>query len=142
VTAVGAGSADVAVAVGAEQLTSPDRLRTLAAIGTALDLEQDRAAADSATRERRSAFADIYADLALGYMARTGATREDLAWVVVKNRLYPPCLLARPPIVDAGNAPPAEPATRSRSCDTRSQRQSGVPIGQAPASVCNTGAKR
>ena len=38
------------------------------------------------------------------------------------------------PILDTG-APPAEPATRSRSCDTRSQQQSGVPTGQAPASV-------
>ena len=43
----------------------------------------------------------------------------------------PPCF---PPILDEG-APPAEPATRSRSCDTRSQQQSGVPTGQAPASV-------
>jgi hypothetical protein len=32
------------------------------------------------------------------------------------------------PILDTG-APPAEPATRSRSCDTRSQQQSGVPTG-------------
>ena len=31
--------------------------------------------------------------------------------------------------------PPAELATRSRSFDTRSQQQSGVPTGQAPASV-------
>ena len=39
-----------------------------------------------------------------------------------------------PPIMDTG-APPAEPATRSRSCETRSQQQSGVPTGRAPASV-------
>ena len=39
-----------------------------------------------------------------------------------------------PPILDTG-APPAEPATRSRSCETRSQQQSGVPTGRAPASV-------
>jgi hypothetical protein len=94
VTAVGAGSADVAVAVGAEQLTSPDRLRTLAAIGTALDLEQDRAAADSATRERRSAFADIYADLALGYShpadARSGSENVNVASCILLNSGWHP----------------------------------------------------
>jgi hypothetical protein len=40
----------------------------------------------------------------------------------------------RPPKMDTGT-PPAEPAARSRSCNTRSQRQSGAPTGQAPASI-------
>jgi hypothetical protein len=45
------------------------------------------------------------------------------------------------PILEAGT-PPAEPATRSRSCDTRSQQQSGVPAGQAPASALQPGTQR
>lgn len=42
--AVGSGAADVALAVGAEKLTHPDKVRSLAAIGTALDLEEFGAA--------------------------------------------------------------------------------------------------
>jgi amino acid transporter len=46
--------------------------------------------------------------------------------------------LLTPPPMETG-APPAEPATRSRSCNTRSQQQSGVPTGRAPASIYRTG---
>jgi acetyl-CoA acetyltransferase len=88
VTAVRAGSADVAMAVGAEQLSSPDRRAALAAIGTALDLREEGRDAAHAADEGRSPFVDVYADLARRYMERTGATREDLARVVVKNRRH------------------------------------------------------
>jgi acetyl-CoA acyltransferase len=37
--AVASGSVDIALAVGAEKLTHPEKIRSLAAIGTALDLE-------------------------------------------------------------------------------------------------------
>jgi acetyl-CoA acetyltransferase len=85
--AIRAGAADVAIAVGAERLTSADPSVGLAAIGTALDLE-DAAIPAPYADGRRSAFVDIYATLALEYMRRTGATREDLAAVVVKNRRH------------------------------------------------------
>jgi acetyl-CoA acetyltransferase len=96
VTAVRAGSADVAMAVGAERLTSPDRQATFAAIGTALDLagegrDESRDAGPyvgDAAREGRSSFVDVYAELARRYLERTGATRADLAAVVVKNRRH------------------------------------------------------
>lgn len=78
VTAVRADSADVAMAAGAERLTSPDRLRTPASIGTVLDLEQDPAVADGTAGEGRWPFVDIYADLALCYIARTGGA---LRWL-------------------------------------------------------------
>ena len=42
--AVASGSAEVALAVGAEKLTHPDKMRSFAAIGTALDLEDAPAA--------------------------------------------------------------------------------------------------
>ncbi|MCL4448346.1 MAG: thiolase family protein [Actinobacteria bacterium] len=38
--AIASGSVDVAIAVGAEKLTHPDKLRSMAAIGTAVDLEE------------------------------------------------------------------------------------------------------
>ena len=85
--AIRAGAADVAIAVGAERLTTADPSVGLAAIGTALDLE-DAAIPAPYAGGRRSAFVDIYATLALEYMGRTGATREDLAAVVVKNRRH------------------------------------------------------
>lgn len=88
VTAVRAGSADVALAVGAERLTSPDRRATLAAIGTALDLQEEGRDASRAAGEGRSPFVDVYAGLARRYCERTGATRADLAGVVVKNRRH------------------------------------------------------
>jgi acetyl-CoA acetyltransferase len=96
VTAVRAGSADVAMAVGAERLTSPDRQATFAAIGTALDLagegrDESRDAGPyvgDAARDGRSSFVDVYAELARRYLERTGATRADLAAVVVKNRRH------------------------------------------------------
>ena len=45
------------------------------------------------------------------------------------------------PIMDAGT-PLAEPAARSRSYNTRSWQQSGVPTGRAPVSVFRTGTQR
>jgi acetyl-CoA acetyltransferase len=48
--AVASGQADVALAVGAEKLTHPDKRRTFAAIGTALDLENVVAAREALTR--------------------------------------------------------------------------------------------
>lgn len=94
--AIWAGTADVAVAVGAERLTSPDRATTFNAIGSALDLEQHTAplsgtgvmGTTGATETPRSAFVDVYSEMAVRYMQRTGATVDDLAGVVVKNRRH------------------------------------------------------
>ena len=102
--AVSSGAVDVALAVGAEKLTHPDKRRSVRAIATAVDLEEepgeraelsrdllgwvgetqdeDRAAQ---TGSGRSKFMDIYAEVALDYMRRTGATVRDLAEVAAKN---------------------------------------------------------
>jgi acetyl-CoA acyltransferase len=82
--AVSAGACDVAIAVGAEKLTHPDRARSFAAIGTAVDVEE----VDLGVASDRSPFMDIYAEEARHYMEASGATQQDLARVVVKNQFH------------------------------------------------------
>lgn len=82
--AVAAGACDVALAVGAEKLTHPDKARTFAAIGAAVDVEET----DMTMVSGRSSFMDIYAAEARDYMAASGATQRDLARVVVKNQYH------------------------------------------------------
>ena len=103
VLAVRSGTVDVALAVGAEKLTHPDKPRSVTAIGTAVDLEEDPAARAELSRtllgwdptpgqgpERLagsgSKFMDIYAERVKVYMAGTGATVRDLAVVAAKNQ--------------------------------------------------------
>jgi acetyl-CoA acyltransferase len=101
VMAVAAGATDVALAVGAEKLTHPDKARSFAAIGTAVDLSQlDELrswarggsagsplpeGADADDEGKRSFFMDVYAANTRSYMERTGATAEDFAEVAVKS---------------------------------------------------------
>lgn len=80
--AVAAGAHDVVLAAAAEKMTHPDKERSFAAIGGSVDVEARPA--DLPTG--RSFLMDMYAQSALRYMAGTGATREDLAAVVVKNQ--------------------------------------------------------
>ncbi len=92
--AVAAGQVDVALAVGAEKLTHPDKLRSFEAIGTAVDLElreelARRVVPPGADPGRpRSFFMDIYAYLAREYMERSDAAPEDFARVAVKNHRH------------------------------------------------------
>jgi acetyl-CoA acetyltransferase len=87
--AVAAGEVDVALAVGAEKLTHPDKARALEAISTAVDLEgmpdvlgEDNDGDGDGTSGSR--FMEIYAGLAREYMDRSGATKRDLAEVAAK----------------------------------------------------------
>jgi acetyl-CoA acetyltransferase len=89
--AVASGHVDIALAVGAEKLTNPDKVRTFDAIGTGVDLQglekvksRFYGAAGPPPGER-SFFMDVYADAARHYAERTGATVEDFARVAVKN---------------------------------------------------------
>ncbi len=116
--AVASGSAELALAVGAEKLTHPDKIRSFAAIGTALDLEDAPAAralltavllgwpppADPAAAEhggapvadpaltgsslQSSPFMDVYAKMTQLYLSKSGGTSEDLAAVSVKNHRH------------------------------------------------------
>src|SRR5580700_11881249 len=82
--AVATGVHDAVLAVGAEKMTHPDKARSFAAIGGSVDVET--APADRPAG--RSFLMDMYAGAALRYMERTGATRADLARVVVKNQRH------------------------------------------------------
>jgi acetyl-CoA acyltransferase len=78
--AVATGEHDVVLAVGAEKMTHPDKARSFAAIGGSVDM--DTVPADLPAG--RSFLMDLYAESAQRYLDRTGASREDLARVVVK----------------------------------------------------------
>ncbi|MQA81244.1 MAG: thiolase family protein [Streptosporangiales bacterium] len=82
--AVAAGVYDVVLAVGAEKMTHDDKARSFAAIGGSVDV--DDVPADLPAD--RSFLMDLYAQASLRYMAESGATREDLARVVVKNQRH------------------------------------------------------
>lgn len=103
VMAVASGSVDVALAVGSEKLTHPDKARSFAAIGTAVDLFQidelkrwtrDEAAGSALPIDaeeddsKRSFFMDVYAANTRAYMKRSGATVEDFAEVAVKSHAH------------------------------------------------------
>lgn len=79
---VAGGFVDIALAVGAERLTHPDKALTFEAIGRARDVESDNASGGAG----RSPFMDIYAAEARDYMEATGATVRDFAAVTVKNQ--------------------------------------------------------
>ncbi|HZU18230.1 MAG TPA: thiolase family protein [Candidatus Dormibacteraeota bacterium] len=82
--AVTSGYCDVALAVGAEKMTHPDKRRSFAAIGGSVDVERIPAQLPA----DRSFLMDMYAQAALDYMERSGATVEDFAAVVVKNQRH------------------------------------------------------
>jgi acetyl-CoA acetyltransferase len=109
--AVSSGAVDVALAIGSEKLTHPDKGRSFAAIGTAVDLDQLGAAKEALARKLlgvgpdagspmpvgdrenggskgggKSPFMDIYAAMTRYYMSQSGATAEDFARVAVKNQ--------------------------------------------------------
>lgn len=88
VQAVATEQYDVALVVGAEKMSHPDRTLPLRALSTAVDLdaEPDVAAIVAGGPIDRSYFMDHYAHEAQLYMARTGATAADFAAVAVKTR--------------------------------------------------------
>lgn len=85
VSAVASGTAEVALAIGAEKLTHPDKAKTFALFNSGWDVE--RFGAGGGDRSH-SAFMDIYAGLAREFMERTGTTVEDLAEVSVKSHRH------------------------------------------------------
>ncbi|MDQ1489707.1 MAG: hypothetical protein QOJ23_2221, partial [Actinomycetota bacterium] len=114
--AVASGAADIALAIGSEKLTHPDKMRSFAAIGTAVDLDNVVGARDALTRTLlgmgtagpdagsplplgaellaekkkdgggKSPFMDVYAGMTRHYMEQSGATAEDFARIAVKNQ--------------------------------------------------------
>lgn len=99
VMAVRSGEAEIAMAIGAEQLRVPNKKRSFAALATATDtIRRDemreivqRHAFGERQHESNIASSPLmvhYAEKATNYMERTGATLEDFARVVVKSRFY------------------------------------------------------
>jgi acetyl-CoA acyltransferase len=82
---VASGQVDVALAIGAEKLTHPDKSITFSAYASGVDFEERERLQREAPKDR-SLFMDIYAERARKYMARSGATAEDFARVTVKSR--------------------------------------------------------
>jgi acetyl-CoA acetyltransferase len=77
------GAGEVAIVVGAEKLSHPDKARSFAAFSSGYDQDEPPTAARRGTGSG-TAFMDIYADVAREYMARSGATEADFAEVSVK----------------------------------------------------------
>ncbi|MGH3929544.1 MAG: thiolase family protein, partial [Pseudonocardiaceae bacterium] len=81
---VATGVHDVVLAVGAEKMTHPDKARSFSAIGGSIDMDE----LPPDIPPDRSFLMDMYAQVSLRYMEESGATREDLARVVVKNQRH------------------------------------------------------
>jgi len=91
--AIASGSAEIALAVGAEKLTHADKARSFEALGTAVDLERLPALeaelyAEGKPEGHRSFFMDLYSDQARRYSEATGARASDFAQVAVKNHKH------------------------------------------------------
>lgn len=90
--AVASGQVDIALAVGAEKMTAPDKTLAFKGLASAVDLERVAeleealygGSPENAAGTDRSLFMDIYADMARRYTERSGATPEDFARVAVK----------------------------------------------------------
>src|SRR3954447_12877432 len=77
------GAADVAIVVGAEKLSHPDKRVSFAAFEGGYDRDEPPSAAQNGAGTG-SVFMDIYAQMTRDYMARSGVTEEDFAAVAVK----------------------------------------------------------
>jgi acetyl-CoA acetyltransferase len=86
--AVASGHADVAIAVGAEKLTHPDKSRSFAVMTAALDQTRLAEIRGELAGGSGSVFMDIYARFATWYMDRTDATAQDFARITVKNHAH------------------------------------------------------
>ena len=86
--AVAAGYADVAIAIGAEKLTHPDKSRSFAVMTAALDQTRLEEIRGELAGGGGSVFMDIYARFATWYMDRTDATAQDFARIAVKNHAH------------------------------------------------------
>ena len=95
---VASGLYDVALAVGVEKMFVEDKVKTMAAFGGAVDVEQirelmsnlkppseKRSGEESGAGTKRSLFMDIYGAGARSHMERYGTTKEQFARVAVKN---------------------------------------------------------
>lgn len=102
VTALKAGDVDIALAVGAEKMVSPDRDRMFSVFDGAWDVATQQAnirkllelgegvepPTGSASDKPYSVFMDVYAAFARFHMKRFGTTQRQLAAVAAKNHTH------------------------------------------------------
>lgn len=90
VRSVASGQYDCVLALGVEKMTHPDKARSFAAIGTAVDVEAAAAAvaAGGGAPKDRSPFMDLYAAETERSMETLGAEVADFAAVSVKNHAH------------------------------------------------------
>ena len=134
VAMVSAGVYDIVLALGVEKLYHPDKKRSFAAIGSAVDTEeiakilealkknaeaQGATAAAGGAGEKRSMFMDFYAATARQHMRKYGTTARQFAAVASKNSyhgsLNPKAQFQQALSIDEVLAEPmiAEPLTRA-----------------------------
>jgi len=104
-TGIRAGMFDVAIAVGSEKLSNPDKAKSLAAYSSCMDVENfDRQinvlmeygknlkvalpAEESAPGTGRSVFMDAYAMMARWHMSKYGSTQKQMAVISSKNHYH------------------------------------------------------
>jgi len=104
-TAIQAGMIDVAIAVGSEKITNPDKAKSLSAYSCCMDVENfDRqinllmdygkslpvslSQDDTAPGAGRSVFMDAYAMMARWHMGKYGSTQKQLAVITSKNHYH------------------------------------------------------
>ncbi|RJP39303.1 MAG: thiolase family protein, partial [Desulfobacteraceae bacterium] len=104
-TGIRAGMYDVALAVGSEKITDPDKMKSLSAYATCMDVEKfgeqlqmmekavtmfpvDIPAGQTPPGEGRSIFMDAYAMGARWHMNRFGSTQRQLAVICAKNHFH------------------------------------------------------
>ncbi len=104
-TGIRAGMFDVAIAVGSEKLTNPDKAKSLGAYSSCMDVENfDRQIAtlleygknlsitlppeESSLGAGRSVFMDAYAMMARWHMSKYGSTQRQMAVIASKNHFH------------------------------------------------------
>jgi acetyl-CoA acetyltransferase len=97
---ISAGMCDVALALGVEKLTHPDKMKSFAAFAGAVDVDEVKAMMEELSKgaeggdggggagQNRSMFMDVYASAARAHMERYGTTAEQFAAVAAKNSYH------------------------------------------------------
>ena len=97
---ISAGMCDVALALGVEKLSHPDKMKSFAAFAGAVDVDEVKAMMEELSKgaeggdggggagQNRSMFMDVYASAARAHMERYGTTAEQFAAVAAKNSYH------------------------------------------------------
>jgi len=158
IEAVASGSIDCALAVGAEQMSHPDRSRAFNALRGSTDIE-DIGEVEPGSMSANSILMDYYAEVARSYLDTYGAEPADFARVAVKNRdhaaLNPLAFLRTPqtveevlggrmivpPLTLAMCSPVTDGAAAIIVCSEEEARRRGIPLVAVRACRNASGAK-